>query len=75
LTFNVYNWGPYIGGLFLFSFLRMAKRFNVSIPDSILLEHAELLKRVSLSLLLQEAIRQEARQPRLSLPPFVGEGI
>jgi hypothetical protein len=53
----------------------MARRFNVSLPDSLLLEHAELLKKVSLSLLLQDAIKREAREPRLSLPKFIGQDI
>lgn len=53
----------------------MAQRFSVSIPDSMLAEHGELLTKISLSLLLQEAIKREARQPEISLPAFIAEAI
>lgn len=56
-----------------FKHSKMSKRFNVSLPDKIVDKHAELIKRVSLSALLQEALEREAKSPHLL--PFMGEGI
>lgn len=53
----------------------MAQRFNISLPNNLVAEHAELIKKVSLSKLLQDAIRREAQKPETSLPVFIGEAI